>query len=97
IRRVEERRAVGADLGYERILRKVARASGTWLQGMRGGEVGGGSPAGDESCAVRGHGNGVGAVDAAAAEVSGVRQDGINDERQGRVVLTYLECHFVLA
>ena len=97
IRRVEERRAVGADLGYERILRKVARASGTWLQGMRGWEVGRRSAAGDESCAVRGHRNGVGAVDAGAAEVGGVRQDRIDDERKTGIVLAYLERHFVLA
>src|SRR6266700_564754 len=95
-RRVEERRTVGADLGYEGVLGKVARAPNVGLQGMRSGEVRRESPARDESRAVGGHGNGVGAVDAGATEVGGVRQDGIDNEREARVVLAYPERHLVL-
>src|SRR5207237_965272 len=94
---IEERGAVGADLGNEGVLGKVARASRARLQGMRRWEVGRGSPARDESRAVVGHRNGVGAIDAAAAKVGGVRQDRINNEREAQVVLAYPERYLVLA
>src|SRR5204863_7816364 len=64
---------------------------------MRRGEVGRKSTAGNESSAVGGHRDGVGAVDVTAAQVGGVRQDGINNERETRVVLAHSERHLVLA
>ena len=50
-------------------------------------------PPGDKRRAIGRHGNSVGAVNAASAEVGGVRQDRVNDERPAWIVLTYLKCH----
>ena len=67
---IQERRTIGADLGYKRILRKIQAATIVRLQSMRDGKVRRERSAGNERSIVRRHGNRIGAINVAAAQIT---------------------------